>query len=110
MIHFLTLKLAEDEEQLNQLLSVQELLEDGETEEFKQSLKSFSLTNEAELVKMISNLQTKIERTKQKIVAANSQEENVVEDQKSKIKSSFQPKDQQDFDEWISGVRKRRYF
>lgn len=90
------------------MLGVQELLEEGETEEFEEALKSYSLANEAELTKMINNLQTKIERTKQKIVAANSQEETVMEDQKSKIKSSLQPKDQQDFDEWISGVRKRR--
>lgn len=104
------LQLAEDEEQLNQLLGVQELLEEGETKEFEEALKSYSLANEAELTKMISNLQTKIERTRQKIVAANSQEENATEEQKSKIKSILQPKDQQDFGEWISGVRKRRYF
>ncbi|XP_015599321.1 actin-related protein 5 [Cephus cinctus] len=102
-------RLAEDEEQLNQLLAVQDLLEEGETEEFYQALKTYSLANEADLIKMINNLQAKIERTRQKIVAANSQEENIViEDQKPKIKSSLQPKDQQDFDEWIAGVRKKR--
>jgi hypothetical protein len=78
-------------------------------EEFEQALQSYSLTNEAELIKMINNLQAKVERTRQKIVAANSQEENIVmEEQKSKIKSSLQPKDQQDFDEWIAGVKRKR--
>ncbi|XP_053988815.1 actin-related protein 5 isoform X2 [Hylaeus anthracinus] len=102
-------RLAEDEEQLNQLLAVQDLLEEGETDEFDQALKSYSLANEADLIKMINNLQAKVERTRQKIVAANSQEENIVmEEQKPKIKSSLQPKDQQDFDEWIAGVRKKR--
>ena len=57
---------------------------------------------------MINNLQVKIERTRQKIVAANSQEENIVMEEKPKIKTSLQPKDQQDFDEWISSVRKKR--
>ena len=72
-------------------------------------MQSYSLTNEAELIKMINNLQAKVERTRQKIVAANSQEENIVmEEQKSKMKSILQPKDQQDFDEWIAGVRKKR--
>lgn len=102
-------RLAEDEEQLNQLLAIQDLLEEGETDEFDQALKTYSLANEADLIKMINNLQAKVERTRQKIVAANSQEENIVmEEQKPKIKSSLQPKDQQDFEEWIAGVRKKR--
>lgn len=108
-IPYTYLQLAEDEEQLNQLLAVQDLLEEGETDEFDQALKTYSLANEADLIKMINNLQAKVERTRQKIVAANSQEENIVmEDQKPKIKSNLQPKDQQDFDEWIAGVRKKR--
>lgn len=95
---------------MNQLLAVQDLLEEGETDEFEQALKSYSLSNEAELMKMINNLQAKVERTRQKIVAANSQEDNIViEEPKPKIKSTLQPKDQQDFDEWITGVRKKRY-
>ncbi|XP_057325666.1 actin-related protein 5 [Microplitis mediator] len=102
-------RLAEDEEQLNQLLSVKDLVEEGELEEFEEAIKSFNITTEAELNKMINNLQAKIEKTKQKIVAANSQEDNVaVEEQKSKVKPSLQPKNQADFDEWISGLRKRR--
>ncbi|XP_015112505.1 actin-related protein 5 [Diachasma alloeum] len=101
-------RLAEDEEQLNQFLSIQDFLEEGETEEFEQALKSYNLANEAELMKMINNLQAKIEKTKQKIVAANSQEENVIIEEKPKIKSSLQPKDSQDFDEWIAGVKKKR--
>ncbi|XP_072753386.1 actin-related protein 5 [Anoplolepis gracilipes] len=101
-------RLAEDEEQLNQLLAVQDLLEEGEIDEFDQALKTYSLANEADLIKMINNLQAKVERTRQKIVAANSQEENIVIEEKPKIKSSLQPKDQQDFDEWIAGVKKKR--
>ncbi|KAH0564365.1 actin-related protein 5 [Cotesia glomerata] len=102
-------RLAEDEEQLNQLLAIQDLVEEGELEEFEQAIKSFNLANEAELTKMINNLQAKVEKTRQKIVAANSQEDNVgTEEQKPKIKPSFQPKDQAEFDEWISNLRKRR--
>ncbi|KAJ8681138.1 hypothetical protein QAD02_016925 [Eretmocerus hayati] len=102
-------RLADDEEQLNQLLSIQELYQEGETEEFEQALKSHSILNEIELSRMIYNLQSKVEKTRQKIVAANTQEENVVnEDIKLKPKLSIQPKDQQDFDEWIGSVRKKR--
>lgn len=100
--------MAEDEEQLNQLLAVQDLLDEGETEEFQDALKSYSLANETELIKMMSNLQAKIEKTKQKIVAASSQEENIViEEPKPKIKSNLQPEGQ-DFGEWITSVKKRR--
>ncbi|XP_014206962.1 actin-related protein 5 [Copidosoma floridanum] len=103
-------RLAEDEEQLNQLLAVQELLEEGSTEEFKKALQSHSLATRADLLKAINNLQAKIERTKQKIVAANAQEENIAADEpKPKVlKSSLQPKDQQDFNEWIADIRKKR--
>ncbi|XP_034949594.1 actin-related protein 5 [Chelonus insularis] len=102
-------RLAEDEEQLNQLLAVRDLIDEGEPEEFQRALKSFSLSNETELTKMINNLQTKVEKTRQKIVAANSQEDNVgIEETKSKIKTTLQPKDQADFDEWIAGIRKKR--
>lgn len=103
------MQLAEDEEQLNKLLAVQEFLEEGDLDEFERELKVHSLANENDLIKAINNLQVRIEKTRQKIVAANSQEENIVmEEQKPKIKSSLQPKDQQDFDEWITGVKKRR--
>ncbi|XP_066594828.1 actin-related protein 5 [Prorops nasuta] len=101
-------RLAEDEEQLNQLLAIQDLLEEGETEEFDRALKTYSLANEADLIKMINNLQAKVERTRQKIVAANSQDESIVIEEKPKLKSSLQPKDQQDFDEWITSVKKKR--
>lgn len=95
---------------MNQLLAVQDLLDcEGETEEFEDALKSYSLSSEADLIKTINNLQAKVEKTRQKIVAANSQEENLMtEEQKPKIKPNLQPKDQQDFDEWIAGVKKKR--
>lgn len=92
------------------MLAIQDLVEEGELEEFEQAIKSFNLANEAELTKMIKNLQAKVEKTRQKIVAANSQEDNVgTEEQKVKIKPSFLPKDQAEFDEWISSLRKKRY-
>lgn len=86
------------------------MLEDGETEDFERALRQYSLSNEAELMRMIANLQAKVEKTRQKIVAASSQEENVVIEEKPKLKSSLQPKEHQDFDEWLSSAKKERYY
>ncbi|GLH02555.1 Actin-related protein 5 [Gryllus bimaculatus] len=88
-------RLAEDEEQLNQLLAVQDLVEEGEEEEFQQALDSYGLSNLADLQKMISQLQTRIEKTRQKIVAANTTEEPIVEEPKTKSKI-LKPKDQEE--------------
>lgn len=100
-------RLAEDEEQLNQLLAVQDLVEEGEEEEFQQALDSYGLSNLTDLQKMISQLQTRIEKTRQKIVAANTAEEPIVEEPKSKTKI-HKPKDQEEFDSWIADIRHKR--
>ncbi|KAJ9575058.1 hypothetical protein L9F63_007793 [Diploptera punctata] len=102
-------RLAEDEEQLSQLLAAQDFLEEGEDDEFQKILDFYELSNAGDLQKMVTHLQARIERTKQKIVAANTAEENASEEPKSKIlKQSLKPKDQEDFDTWITGVRQKR--
>ncbi|XP_066994709.2 actin-related protein 5 [Anabrus simplex] len=102
-------RLAEDEEQLNQLLAAQDLMEEGEEEEFQQALESFSLSSVSELQKMINTLQARIEKTRQKIVAANTTDENVVEEPKPKVlKPMWKPKDEEDFDTWLADVRQKR--
>ncbi|CAG2063620.1 unnamed protein product, partial [Timema podura] len=72
-------RLAEDEEQLNQLLAAQDLLDEGEEEEFQNVLESYELSNVGDLQKMISSIQARIERTRQKIVAANTADDPIVE-------------------------------
>ncbi|PSN34515.1 Actin-related protein 5 [Blattella germanica] len=102
-------RLAEDEEQLNQLLAAQDFLEEGEDEEFQKILDFYELSSAGDLQKMITQLQARIERTRQKIVAANTAEETVTEEPKSKVlKQTLKPKDQEDFDTWIAGVRQKR--
>ncbi|XP_069682790.1 actin-related protein 5 isoform X1 [Periplaneta americana] len=101
-------RLAEDEEQLNQLLAAQDL-EEGEENEFQKILDFYELSSGTDLQKLISQLQARIERTKQKIAAANTTEDNVVEDPKPKvIKQTLKPNDQEDFETWIAGVRQKR--
>ncbi|XP_063243980.1 LOW QUALITY PROTEIN: actin-related protein 5 [Bacillus rossius redtenbacheri] len=102
-------RLAEDEEQLNQLLAAQDLLEEGEEEEFQNILDSYELSSIADLQKLITTLQARIERTRQKIVAANTADESITEEPKSKsVKQILKPKDQEDFDLWIENVKQKR--
>lgn len=63
-------QLVEDEEALNNMVCVQEMLEDGDTEEFQRALEQLDLSNSAELGKAIRNLRSKIKKTKAKILAA----------------------------------------
>nr|CAD7455240.1 unnamed protein product [Timema tahoe] len=102
-------QLAEDEEQLNQLLAAQDLLDEGEEEEFQNVLESYELSNVGDLQKMISSIQARIERTRQKIVAANTADDPIVEESKVKqIKQGLRPKEQEDFESWIEGVKQKR--
>lgn len=69
-------RLAEDQEKLRQLLEVQEIIDFGaEKDEVEQILTEFELKNVQELQKAIGNLNIRIEKTKQKILAASNIEE-----------------------------------
>jgi len=62
--------LAEDEELLGRMLSVQEMLEEGDDEEYQRALEQLELSNGLELNKAVGNLKSRIKKTKAKIVAA----------------------------------------
>ncbi|KAJ8979463.1 hypothetical protein NQ317_002813 [Molorchus minor] len=69
-------RLAEDQEKLRQYLEIQELIEYGaDKEEIDQALSDYQVKSIQDLQKNITNLNLKIEKTKQKILAANSVEE-----------------------------------
>lgn len=69
-------RLAEDEEKLNQLLYIQEMTEAGvDKEEIDRACADYQIKNVQDLQKHINNLNVKIEKTKQKIIAANTAEE-----------------------------------
>nr|CAD7401660.1 unnamed protein product [Timema cristinae] len=99
----------QDGEQLNQLLAVQDLLDEGEGKEFQNVLESYELSNVGDLQKMISSIQARIERTRQKIVAANTADDPIVEESKVKqIKQGLRPKEQEEFESWIEGLKQKR--
>ncbi|XP_013179735.1 PREDICTED: actin-related protein 5-like [Papilio xuthus] len=63
-------RLAEDEEQMNQLLALQEIMEDGDTDEFNEAIKGFDIKNYEDLQRQITNVNSRIEKNKQRIAAA----------------------------------------
>lgn len=102
-------RLAEDEDRLNVLLTIQEYYDEGDEDEFLKHLETNGLKSFDDLQKSITNLNTRIERTKQKILAANSNEDVIVED--SKIKSSkYEPAVNEDMQTWLQGVKRKVSF
>ncbi|XP_028168737.1 actin-related protein 5 [Ostrinia furnacalis] len=69
-------RLAEDEEQLNQLLAIQEMIEDGDTDEFNEAIKGFDIKSYEDLQRQIAAVNLRIEKNKQRILAAANAEEN----------------------------------
>lgn len=70
-------RLLEDEEKLNQLLYIQEMVEaDVDKEEIEKACAEYQIKNVQDLQKNINSLNAKIEKTKQKILAANNAEES----------------------------------
>lgn len=103
-------RLAEDEDMLNQLTEVQELMNSGQRKAFQEALISFDLGSESELVKQIGILQARIHRTKQKISAANANEEVVSEEPKPKVpkQTALRPREGEDAESWLVRLRKDR--
>lgn len=100
-------RLAEDEERLNVLLGIQEFYDEGDEDEFLKHLEANGMKSYEELQKSVSNLNTRIERTKQKIfAAANASEDIIVDD--TKIKTvKFEPATNEDMQSWIQGVKRK---
>ncbi|KAJ0174633.1 hypothetical protein K1T71_009741 [Dendrolimus kikuchii] len=70
-------RLAEDEEQFSQLLAIQDMIEDGDTDEFNEAIKGFDIKSYEDLQRQITNVQMRIEKNKQRIIAAANPEENL---------------------------------
>ncbi|XP_044740595.1 actin-related protein 5 [Chrysoperla carnea] len=112
-------RLAEDEELLEQLLNVQDMYEDGNEDEYRQALDSHELQNTEDLLKTINLVSQRIERTKQKIVAANTVDDNLDEKTRtsnvgnlgpstSKSGLQQQPMESEDITAWLNGIKKKR--
>ncbi|CAH3982613.1 unnamed protein product [Pieris brassicae] len=94
-------RLAEDEEQLQQLLSIQDLIEEGDTDEFEEAIKTFDIKSYADLQRQIANVQGRIDKNKQRIAAAANPEEVEV-----RPSGRMQPpQDPEAFQTWLAETR-----
>ncbi|XP_063386419.1 actin-related protein 5 [Cydia fagiglandana] len=95
-------RLAEDEEQLNHLLSLQDMIEGGDTDEFNEAIKGLDFKSYEDLQKQITNLNMRIEKNKQRIVAAATADENI----EVRPTGRFQPpSDPEAFQIWLNDTR-----
>ncbi|KAL0871217.1 hypothetical protein ABMA27_004986 [Loxostege sticticalis] len=95
-------RLAEDEEQLNQLLAIQEMIEDGDTDEFNEAIKGFDIKSYEDLQRQIAAVNLRIEKNKQRIAAAANVEENP----EVRPTGRFQPPTDPDaFQVWLTDTR-----
>ncbi|XP_047992395.1 actin-related protein 5 [Leguminivora glycinivorella] len=95
-------RLAEDEEQLNHLLSLQDMIEGGDTDEFNEAVKGLDFKSYEDLQKQITNLNMRIEKNKQRIVAAATADENI----EVRPSGRFQPpSDPEAFQIWLNDTR-----
>ncbi|XP_059478228.1 actin-related protein 5 [Neocloeon triangulifer] len=110
-------RLAEDEESLSRMLSVQEMMDDGDDDDIQQALEEFDVSNRQEFNKAISNLKARIRKTKSKILAAlnaSLDETPEIATTKNEVKISKllqelpMPNDEQDMEKWISELKQKR--
>ncbi|XP_028041509.1 actin-related protein 5 isoform X1 [Bombyx mandarina] len=96
-------RLAEDEEQLNQLLALHEIMEDGDTDEFDEAIRDLDIKSFEDLQRQISNKQMRIEKNKQRIAAAANAEESV--DARPPPGRFQPPTDPDAFQIWLNDTR-----
>ncbi|KAM3965653.1 actin-related protein 5 [Aphomia sociella] len=95
-------RLAEDEEMLNQLMAIQEMIEDGDTDEFNEAIKGFDIKSYEDLQRQISNVNMRIEKNKQRIAAAANAEENLETRPTGRMQP---PTDPEAFQIWLNDTR-----
>ncbi|XP_026726192.1 actin-related protein 5 [Trichoplusia ni] len=95
-------RLAEDEEQLNQLLSIKDMIEDGDTDEFNEAIKGFDIKSYEDLQRQITNLNMRIDKNKQRIAAAATAEENLETRPTGRMNPPTEP---EAFQVWLNDTR-----
>lgn len=101
-------KLVEDEDQLQRLLAARELYEEGELNEFNFVLHENQIPNYEELEKMIVNTSSKIDKTRQRIIVAESTVKSHFPFEEKPIVQIPQPPIDVSVDEWIDQVKQKR--
>ncbi|XP_037915292.1 actin-related protein 5 isoform X2 [Hermetia illucens] len=98
-------RLADDEDQLQRMLAIRELLEEGEIDEFNATLKENDIANVEELDKLLSNVKSRIERTRQKMTANESTSTAIIEE---KIAPAPLPPADMSVEEWVNQIKLNR--
>ncbi|KAJ6649385.1 Actin-related protein 5 [Pseudolycoriella hygida] len=101
-------KLAEDEDQLQKLLMVKDLFDDGDYEEFNEALNEQSIPSYDELQKLIQLTTSKIDKTRQRIAQAELTTAQVFPFEEKPSTSVPQPPADVPLDEWISQTKQKR--
>ncbi|KAJ8712337.1 hypothetical protein PYW07_005179 [Mythimna separata] len=95
-------RLAEDEEQLNQLLAIKDMIEEGDTDEFNEAIKGFDIKSFEDLQRQITNINMRIDKNKQRIAAAATAEENLESRPAGRMNPPAEP---EAFQAWLNETR-----
>uniref|UniRef100_T1J7A5 Actin-related protein 5 n=1 Tax=Strigamia maritima TaxID=126957 RepID=T1J7A5_STRMM len=103
-------RLAADEEKLRQLLIIQELLEDDDEDAFNKALDEVGYSTNAELLIGIAQLNTRIQRTKDKmfITSTAKDDDSSQEPKPKRFLVEFDASKYADLASWIASVKQKR--
>ncbi|KOB71321.1 Actin-related protein 5, partial [Operophtera brumata] len=108
-VNAITLSRAEEilQEHSSITLDYQEMIEDGDADEFDEAIRGFEIKSYEDLQKQLTIVQTRIDKNKQRIAAAANPEEHVVE---PRAASSRQPPtDPEAFQVWLTETRAKSH-
>ncbi|KAL1417310.1 hypothetical protein MTO96_006189 [Rhipicephalus appendiculatus] len=100
--------LADDEEKLQQLISIQELLEYEDEATFQSTLQELGFSSIEELSLVINELRRQVQQVKNTLASGNNADPDLAESALKRSCSDLDPRFFTEPDAWISAVRKRR--
>uniref|UniRef100_A0A131XM87 Actin-related protein 5 n=1 Tax=Hyalomma excavatum TaxID=257692 RepID=A0A131XM87_9ACAR len=100
--------LADDEEKLQQLISIQELLEFEDEATFQSTLQELGFSSIEELSLVINELRRQVQQVKSALASGNNTDPDLMEGALKRSCSDLDPRFFTEPDAWISAVRKRR--
>lgn len=100
--------LADDEEKLQQLISIQELLEFEDEATFQSTLQELGFSSIEELSLVINELRRQVQQVKSALASGNNTDPDFMESALKRSCSDLDPRFFTEPDAWISAVRKRR--
>lgn len=101
-------KLAADEEKLQQLLSVQELLEDEDEDAFCLAMDELGYSSAQELQDAINKVNNGIQRTRDKLLNEGKDDDSYQEPKVKRLCDELTGKSQMDINTWLAFIRQKR--